>query len=171
MNDIKIFENEQFGKIRIAGTSDKPLFCLIDVARALEYSNPSKAVIDHCKGVTVLETPTNGGVQNIKFGTEGQVYRLVLKAKTQKAEDFQDWVTDEVLPSIRKTGQYNMFKVPQSFAEALRLAADQQEKIEAQQKQLIEQEPKVNFANAMLTSSTSCLVANLQRLLLKMGLR
>lgn len=55
MNDIKIFENEQFGKIRTAGTSEEPLFCLIDVARALEYVNPSKAVIDHCKGVTILD--------------------------------------------------------------------------------------------------------------------
>ena len=72
MNKICIFENEQFGRIRTAGTNDNPLFCLIDVARALEYANPSKAVIDHCKGVTILETPTNGGTQKIKFENKKQ---------------------------------------------------------------------------------------------------
>lgn len=155
MNDIKIFENEQFGKIRTAGTSDKPLFCLVDVARALEYSNPSKAVIDHCKGVTVLGTPTNGGIQNIKFGNEGQVYRLILRAKTSKAEQFQDWVTDEVLPSIRKTGQYGTFSVPQTFAEALRLAAKQQEQIEEQQRLIEVNKPKVEFFDAVAESKTA----------------
>lgn len=58
MNNIQIFQNEQFGKVRIAmNESDEPLFCLADVAKALGYSNPAKAVIDHCKGVTILETP------------------------------------------------------------------------------------------------------------------
>lgn len=166
MNDIKIFENEQFGKIRTAGTADNPLFCLADVAKALNYSNPAKAVIDHCKGVTILETPTNGGIQKVKYGNEGQVYRLILRAKTAKAEAFQDWVTDDVLPSIRKTGSYG---VPQTFAQALRLAAEQQEQIEAQQKQLEEQKPKVNFANAMLTSTTSCLVGELAKVITQNG--
>lgn len=166
MSDIKIFENEQFGKIRTAGTADNPLFCLADVAKALNYSNPAKAVIDHCKGVTILETPTNGGIQKVKYGNEGQVYRLILRAKTEKAEAFQDWVTDDVLPSIRKTGSYG---VPQTFAQALRLAAEQQEQIEAQQKQLEEQKPKVNFANAMLVSTTSCLVGELTKIITQNG--
>jgi prophage antirepressor-like protein len=60
-----------------------------------------KAVIDHCKGVTVLETPTNGGTQSIKFGREGDMYRLVLKSNALKAEEFQAWVCDEVLPPPR----------------------------------------------------------------------
>lgn len=51
MNEILIFNNPEFGRIRTAGTSDKPLFCLTDVAKALKYSNPAKAVIDHCKGL------------------------------------------------------------------------------------------------------------------------
>ena len=61
VSEVQIFNNPQFGQIRTAGTADSPLFCAIDVARALGYSNPAKAVIDHCKGVTILETPTNGG--------------------------------------------------------------------------------------------------------------
>ena len=63
-----IFESDKFGKIRTAGTSEEPLFCLADVAKALEYVNPAKAVIDHCKGVSILETPTNGGIQKIRDG-------------------------------------------------------------------------------------------------------
>lgn len=86
--------------------SNEPLSCLSDVAKALGYSNPAKAVIDHCKGFTVLETPTNGGTQSMKYGKEGDVYRLTMKSKLPNAERFQDWVCDEVLPSIRKHGIY-----------------------------------------------------------------
>lgn len=61
-----------------------------------------KSAIDHCKGVTVLETPTPGGYQSIKYGKEGEVYRLTMKSKLPHAEKFQDWVCDDILPSIRK---------------------------------------------------------------------
>ena len=107
MNEIKLFNNEQFGQIRVAtNENNEPLFCLADVATALRYANPAKAVIDHCKGVSVLETPTTGGIQQIKYGKESEVYRLVMKSKLPDAEAFQDWVCEEVLPSIRKTGGY-----------------------------------------------------------------
>ena len=139
--EVRVFESPMFGTIRVAGTSDKPLFCLVDVARGLEYANPAKAVIDHCKGVTIIETPTNGGKQKLKFGSEGQMYRLVLKAKTEKAEAFQDWVTDEVLPTIRKTGSYG---IPRSYSEALLLAANQAKKIEEHQQMLLESSEPIN---------------------------
>ena len=107
---VTIFESPQFGAVRTAGTSDEPLFCLTDVAKALDYANPAKAVIDHCKGVTILETPTNGGIQKIKFGRESELYRLIMKSNTEKAEAFQDWVCCDVLPSIRKTGRFETTK-------------------------------------------------------------
>lgn len=92
-------------RIRIAmNESDEPLFCLADVAKALGYSRPADAVNQHCKGVVILPTPTNGGVQDIKYGKESEVYRLTMKSKLPDAEKFQDWVCDEVLPSIRKHG-------------------------------------------------------------------
>lgn len=72
--------------------SNEPLFCLSDVAKTLGYSNPAKVVIDDCKGVTVLETPTQSGVQPIKYGKESAVYRLTMKSKLPDAEKFQDWV-------------------------------------------------------------------------------
>ncbi len=112
MNNLQVFSNSEFGQIRATTTeTGKPIFCLADVAKALGYSNPPKAVIDHYKGVTVLETPTknqHGTIvfQKIKFGKEGDVYRLVMRSKLPEAEKFQDWVTDEVLPSVRKHGAY-----------------------------------------------------------------
>lgn len=106
MNEIIIFENEMFGRIRVAGTPEEPLFCATDIAKSLGYANPAKAIIDHCKGVTVLETPTGGGIQPVKFITESEVYRLIFKSNAPNAEEFTDWVTSEVLPSIRKTGGY-----------------------------------------------------------------
>lgn len=105
-SSIQVFSNEEFGEIRTAGTTEEPLFCALDVASALGYANPAKAVITHCKGVSILGTPTKGGVQQIKFIKESEVYRLVLKSSAPKAEMFQDWVCNEVLPSIRKTGAY-----------------------------------------------------------------
>ena len=76
---IQIFENPQFGNVRVAMIeSNEPLFCLADVAKALGYSNPAKAVIDHCKGVTILETPTENQygtivIQKMEYGKEGEI--------------------------------------------------------------------------------------------------
>lgn len=120
MNEIQIFSNPTFGEIRTQmSAGGEPLFCLVDVAKALGYANPAKAVIDHCKGVTVLETPTNGGVQQIKYGKEGELYRLILKSNAPMAEAFQNWVCDEVLPSIRKQGGYMIAKADESAEEVM----------------------------------------------------
>ena len=184
MNNIRIYQNEQFGKVRIAmNESNEPLFCLADVAKALGYSNPAKAVIDHCKGVTVLETPTQSGVQPIKYGKEGEVYRLTMKSKLPDAEKFQDWVCDEVLPSIRKHGAYmtnetleKALTSPDFLIQlATNLKEEKQKRIEAEQKaevakQKIQQDaPKVLFADAVSTSQRSCLVAELAKILQQNG--
>ena len=184
MNKIQIFQNEQFGKVRITmNENDEPLFCLADVAKALGYSNPAKAVIDHCKGVTILETPTQSGIQPIKYGKESEVYRLTMKSKLPNAEKFQDWVCDEVLPSIRKHGAYmtneTLEKALTSPDFLIRLATnlkeEKQKRIEAEQKaELAEQTiksnaPKVLFADAVSTSQRSCLVAELAKILQQNG--
>ncbi|OUP31672.1 phage antirepressor Ant [Bacteroides clarus] len=184
MNNIQIFQNEQFGKVRIAmNENEEPLFCLADVAKALGYSNPAKAVIDHCKGVTVLETPTQSGVQAIKYGKESEVYRLTMKSKLPDAEKFQDWVCDEVLPSIRKHGAYMTQKTlekaltsPDFLIQlATNLKEEKQKRIEAEQKaEIAEQKiqkdaPKVLFADAVSASQRSCLVAELAKILQQNG--
>ncbi len=70
------------------------------------YSNPNKAVNDHCRAITKCSTPISGKIQEINFIPEGDVYRLILKSKLSTAEKFESWVMDEVLPTIRKTGGY-----------------------------------------------------------------
>jgi anti-repressor protein len=147
------------------------------------YSNSAKAVIDHCKGVTVLETPTQSGIQPIKYGKESEVYRLTMKSKLPNAEKFQDWVCDEVLPSIRKHGAYmtqetleKALTSPDFLIQlATNLKEEKQKRIEAEQKaELAEQTiksnaPKVLFADAVSTSQRSCLVAELAKILQQNG--
>lgn len=105
-NEIEIFENKEFGKVRTSEIDGKVLFCGSDIAKALGYTRPADAISAHCKGVCVLPTPSAGGVQNTKFITEGDVYRLIAHSKLPSAEKFEHWVFDDVLPTIRKMGGY-----------------------------------------------------------------
>ena len=105
-NEIKIFENEQFGSIRTLDENGKIYFCGIDVAKALGYSRPRDAISAHCKGAVKRRSLTNGGEQTLTYITEGDLYRLITHSKLPSAEIFECWVFDEVLPSIRKYGMY-----------------------------------------------------------------
>lgn len=114
MNDLQIFKSEEFGQVRTLEIDGKPYFYGVDIATALEYSRPSKAVSDHCKGILTQDTIKNSGGYEEKLIPEGDIYRLVVKASEQsvnpgikeKAERFASWVFDEVLPSIRQHGSY-----------------------------------------------------------------
>lgn len=106
MNELQIFNSEEFGDIRTIEIDGKPYFVGTDVAKALGYSNPRKAILDHCKGVTKRDTPTSSGIQSMSYINEGDLYRLIMKSKLPSAEKFEAWVMDEVLPTIRKTGSY-----------------------------------------------------------------
>jgi len=106
MNELKIFENPEFGEIRTIEENGKVLFCGSDIAKALGYKNPSKALSDHCKGVTKRYTPTASGKQEMNFIPESDIYRLAAKSELSGAERFESWIFDEVLPSIRKNGGY-----------------------------------------------------------------
>ena len=115
-NAMQVFENNDFGQVRIIEDNGKPLFCGSDVAKALGYSNPRDALNRHCKGVVKRDTPTEGGLQQISFIPEGDVYRLITHSKLPSAERFESWVFDEVLPSIRQSGGY---LTPQTVEEVL----------------------------------------------------
>lgn len=105
--EIQPFEFEG-SQVRTAQDDNgNPLFCGTDVAQVLGYANPAKAVIDHCKGFLFWKPlETAGGIQKVRFISEGDMYRLITSSKLPAAERFEKWVYDEVLPSIRKHGAY-----------------------------------------------------------------
>lgn len=103
------FDNAEFGRVRVVTDElGMPWFCAADVCKALGYSNPSKAVTDHVDegDVTKRDTPTTSGNQLVTFFNESGLYSLIFGSKLESARQFKRWVTAEVLPSIRKTGQF-----------------------------------------------------------------
>lgn len=114
MNELQIFNNEEFGRIRTVEIDGKPYFVANDVARALGYATPKDAVSRHCKGALKRRYLTEGGKQEMKIIPEGDMYRLITHSKLESAERFESWVFDEVLPTLRKTGSYEMPKKKQS---------------------------------------------------------
>lgn len=121
MNELKVFSNPEFGKVRTITEQGKTLFCGSDVAKALGYKNPSKALGDHCKGVTKRYTPTKSGEQEMNFIPEGDIYRLAAKSELPGADEFERWIFDEVLPTIRKTGQYTARPMTDYQMESIRV--------------------------------------------------
>lgn len=110
MNEVKIFESEEFGSVRTVEEDGKMLFCGSDVAKALGYTRPNDAVNDHCridatsKRRTIIDRL--GRKQEALFIPEGDVYRLIVHSKLPAADQFERWIFDDVIPTIRKTGGY-----------------------------------------------------------------
>lgn len=114
MASIEIFKNESFGEVRVAGTSEEPLFCLSDVCRVLEIKNVAdcKSRLDQ-RGVVLTDTPTHNQygveiIQKLVYINEKNLYKVIMRSDKPQAEPFQDWVCGEVLPTLRKTGQYSV---------------------------------------------------------------
>ena len=110
MNDLQIFQSAEFGSIRTVEQDGKVLFCGRDVAAALGYTNPNKALADHCNGVPIRYPiqDSMGRTQQARFIPEGDVYRLITHSRLPAAEQFEHWVFDDVLPAIRRTGSYTV---------------------------------------------------------------
>lgn len=107
MSNIEIFKDSRFGEVRVVWTSEEPLFCLADICRVLEIKNVSacKSRLDQ-KGIVLTDTHTSGGVQQLVFINEKNLYKVIMRSDKPQAEPFQDWVCGEVLPTIRKNGMY-----------------------------------------------------------------
>lgn len=159
MNDLKmeVFENSEFGSVRIIEEGEKYLFCGSDVAKALGYARPGKAVIDHCKGVLKRDTLTNGGMQSLTYISEGDVYRLITHSKLPSAERFEKWVFDEVLPTIRKHGGYmskslleQVMENPALILELARKMLEEQQKSEQLRRELHRIKPKAEYYDAFI---------------------
>ena len=174
MSDIQLFKSEQFGEIRVAGTSDEPLFCLADICRVLDlHAGMTKQRLDQ-KGVSLIDTPTNGGIQQLVYISEKNLYKVIMRSDKPQAEPFQDWVCGEVLPSIRRTGSYSVQKLSRKeLAQMVIEAEEEKERLQLEVKkreEKIEQDkPKVLFADAVCTSKRSCLVAELAKILQQHG--
>ena len=155
MNELQIFNNPEFGSVRTITKDGKTYFVGNDVAKALGYSETAKAIRTHCKGVSEMDIPTNGGVQTMKMITEGDIYRLVIKSQLPQAEKFESWVFDNVLPSIRKNGGYisnqEQMTPEQIVANALIVA---QNIISKKDKQIEELETSVQQMDAVITEMT-----------------
>lgn len=110
MNELQIFNNSEFGEIRTITKDGEPMFCLADVCKALDISNPSKVAqrLDNDER-TKLEL---GRAGETNFITESGLYAVILRSDKPNAKQFRKWVTGEVLPAIRKTGGYGVPKTP-----------------------------------------------------------
>ena len=156
-NKIEIFKNEQFGEVRTILEGEKVLFCAADVAKALGYTNPNKAVNDHCRAITKRSTPISGKAQSINFIPEGDVYRLIIRSKLPAAEKFELWVFDEVIPTIRKTGGYmtdslleRIQKEPAVIVEFAQALILEKNRVKALECELNTAKPKADYYDAFI---------------------
>lgn len=148
-NIIETFSSKEFGAVRVFVKDGITLFNAPDVAKSLGYSNPSEAIMDNCRKdrVEMVFIPHKNGFggKSTKFIPESEVYRLIMKSNLPLAEKFQDWVTDEILPTIRKTGGYLVTKesdTPEEIVARALIVA--QEMINKKDKRIKELETKVS---------------------------
>lgn len=106
MRELQSFKNKEFGQVRTLTIGNNPYFVGADITRALGYKNSTDAIKRHCKGVVKRDIPTRGGNQKMNCIPEGDLYRLIVNSELPNAEKFEEWVFDEVLPTIRKHGMY-----------------------------------------------------------------
>jgi anti-repressor protein len=179
VNELQIFNSEEFGEIRTVTIDNEPWFVGKDVAIALGYTNPQKAVRDHVqeddRGMNEMDTPS--GRQTLTVINESGLYALIFGSKLESAKRFKHWVTSEVLPAIRKNGGYiagqESLSDDELLAKALMVAqnkiAERDKLIAQKQKRIDEMRPKEIFADAVTCSNTSILVGDLAKLLKQNG--
>lgn len=191
MGEITIFTNETFGDIRTAGTPDNPLFCLVDICKALDL-NPDK-VAQRLSDDLLSKYPTKdrlGREQMTNFVNEDGLYDAIFDSRKPEAKTFRKWVTSEVLPSIRKNGAYmttatieKVMNDPDSWIKMLQALKESNEKAAHEREQRlaaegrigeleareVENKPKVVFAEAVAGSTSSCLIGELAKMIAQNG--
>lgn len=186
MNELQIFKNERFGEIRTVTENGNVLFCAADVAKSLGYANTSKAISDHCKGVTKRYIGVQTGTKAdgtpayqevvMNFIPRGDVFRLAATSKLDGAAEFESWIFDEVIPSVMEHGAYmtpdtldKMIASPEFGIRLLIELKAEREKNKALTEKVEADKPKVLFANAVETAKTSILVGELAKILKQNG--
>ena len=169
MNELQVFNNAMFGNVRIILQDNEPWFVAKDVCECLEINN-SRQALSRLDADEKADVILNDGSQNRNMNTVNEygLYSLVLSSRKPEAKEFKRWITHDVLPALRRTGNYSM-NIPQTLPEALRAYADEVEQ-HNKTKALVEaQRPKVIFADAVSTSDTDILIGDLAKLLNQNG--
>lgn len=179
MNDLKIFENEEFGSIRVTEINGEPWFVGKDVAETLGYSDLNKAIAMHVEEEDKVNDKTSSslGQRGGWLINESGVYSLIFSSKLPSAKRFKHWVTSEVLPSIRKNGGYiagqESLSDEELLSKALIVAQNKIRERDAliqKQAEVIEQQrPKTIFADAVSASKQSILIGELAKLICQNG--
>lgn len=153
-HQITTFDHPEFGALRVLTTEGALWFVGKEVAAILGYSNTRDALLKFCKGGSKTRLPSESGNQDYTIIPESDLYRLVMRSKLPAAEKFQDWVCEEVLPSIRKTGRYDILDKPQKSEDEIVLEAlqIQQKKIAIAEAKIKELTPKAQFCDAVSDS-------------------
>lgn len=176
MEAIKIFENDRFSEVRVAGTSENPLFCLADVCKILGLRVDAVQSRLTDAPIRIGVTDSIGREQQMNFVNEKNLYKVIMRSDKPQAEPFQDWVCGEVLPSIRKHGAYmtndtleKALTSPDFLIQlATNLKEEQQKRIEAERK-VTEAAPAVAFTKAVQSANSSCLIGELAKLIAQNG--
>ena len=171
---IKIFNNAEFGEVRIFDKNGEPWFVGRDVCNILGYANSSDALAKRVdiedKGVANCDTL--GGNQNLTVINESGLYSLILSSKLPNAKRFKHWVTSEILPSIRKHGMYatdELINNPDVFIQVLQELKAERERKAALEAQAEVNRPKIIFADAVAASHNSILIGDLAKLIKQNG--
>lgn len=169
MNELQIFENEEFGRVRTIEIDNEPWFVASDIAKALGYrmaSDLSRRIEEEDKGTQKVSTPS--GMQDMTVINESGMYSAILGSNLPNAKKFKHWITSEVLPSIRKTGIYNLPQI--SYAESLRLLADKVEENERLKLEVVqmndkiaEMQPKASYYDEILATNDTVLTTQIAK--------
>lgn len=113
MEKLQVINHPKFGTLTVIVIDGKEMFKANECAAMLGYAHPKDAISRHCKGAMFHRLPTSSGMQDVKFIPEGDLWRLIIRSKLPQAEEIEKWIMEEVLPTIRKTGRYNVAEAPQ----------------------------------------------------------
>lgn len=175
MNELKIFENTEFGQVRTVTIDNEPWFVGKDVADALGYSDTNKAVAMHVEEEDKKlndKSSSSFGQRGATLINESGLYALIFGSKLESAKRFKHWVSSEVLPAIRKHGVYavdELLNDPDMAIKAFTALKEEREKNKALQADNARMKPKEIFADAVATSKQSILIGELAKILKQNG--
>lgn len=174
MNQLQVFKNSDFGEIRVQSQNNETWFCLSDLCRILEISNPAdvKKRLSQ-KGIDSIDTLTSGGNQSLIYVNESNLYKVIFQSRKPEAEKFTEWVTSEVLPSIRKHGLYateELLNDPDLAIRAFTALKEERERNKQLSAKIEQDKPLVMFAESCIASNDSLLVREVAKLASKKGI-